>query len=133
MIAAPTPQLSQRLRDLRTNCPECESLAVVSVEGVMLASCLGDGADDDQLAAMSAALVGFGDRITRELGCGTLDHAVLRGKTGFVALMSLDESSALISVLREDANLGLALLDLRRTARDLQALDLEPITERMEA
>ena len=112
------------LRDLRSRSPEFEAIAIVSVEGVMLDSCLGDAADADHLSAMSAALIGFGDRITRELGRGALDHAILGGSSGLVLLMALDEAQVLIALLHEDANLGLALLDLRRAKADLAALPL---------
>ena len=113
------------LRDLRRRSPEIEAVAIISVEGVMLDSCHEADASPDHLAQMSAALLGFGDRITRELGRGGLDHAVLRGQSGFVVLLSLDEIRVLMALLRDEAVLGLALLDLRRAKSDLAALHVE--------
>jgi len=71
---------------------------------------------------MSAAMLSLGERISSELGRGILDQVYVRGKTGFVILMSVGEEAVLTALVRESAKLGLVFLDMKRAANDLEKL-----------
>jgi predicted regulator of Ras-like GTPase activity (Roadblock/LC7/MglB family) len=111
-----------RLRDLQATTPEIEASAVVSVDGLIMASSLPAGVEEDRVSAMSAAMLSLGERISGELGRGVLDQVYVRGKTGYVILMSIGEEAVLTTLVREGAKLGLIFLDMRRTADDLTGL-----------
>ncbi len=108
-----------RLRQVHDLNPELEAIAVVSVEGVELASYLPNAINARQLSAMSAAMVGLGERIALELGRGSLDHLMIKGDFGYVLMLSVNAEAVLTSVAKDEAKLGLLLLDLRRAAADL--------------
>lgn len=117
-----TEQIMARLRDLRVTTPDIEASAVVSVDGLIMASDLPADVEEDRVSAMSAAMLSLGERIASELGRGTLDQVYIRGDSGYVILMSVGEEAVLTSLARKDAKLGLVFLDMRRAASDLGRL-----------
>jgi predicted regulator of Ras-like GTPase activity (Roadblock/LC7/MglB family) len=111
-----------RLRDLQASSPDVEASAVVSVDGLTMASALPQEVEEDRVAAMSAAMLSLGERIAGELGRGNLDQVYIRGKGGFVILMSIGSEAVLTVLARQQAKLGLLFLDMRRATEDLLAL-----------
>jgi predicted regulator of Ras-like GTPase activity (Roadblock/LC7/MglB family) len=111
-----------RLRDLQASSPDVEASAVVSVDGLTIASALPSSVEEDRVAAMSAAMLSLGERIATELGRGNLDQVYIRGKDGFVVLMSVGEEAVLTVLARDQAKLGLLFLDMRRAVEDLSQL-----------
>ncbi|NIM92294.1 MAG: hypothetical protein GTO18_01070 [Anaerolineales bacterium] len=111
-----------RLRDLQASSPDVEASAVVSVDGLTMASALPSDVEEDRVSAMSAAMLSLGERIASELGRGTLDQVYIRGENGYVILMSVGEDAVLTVLAREQAKLGLLFLDMRRAADDLTQL-----------
>ena len=117
-----TEQLIARLRDLRLTTPDIEASAIVSVDGLTIASDLPADVEEDRVSAMSAAMLSLGERIAGELGRGSLDQVYIRGDHGFVILMSVGEEAVLTALARKGAKLGLVFLDMRRAAADLTRL-----------
>jgi predicted regulator of Ras-like GTPase activity (Roadblock/LC7/MglB family) len=117
-----TEQIIARLRDLRVSTPDIEASAVVSVDGLIMASDLPADVEEDRVSAMSAAMLSLGERIAGELGRGALDQVYIRGDNGYVILMSVGEEAVLTALARKDAKLGLVFLDMRRAAADLGRL-----------
>ena len=117
-----TEQIMARLRDLRAIASDIEASAVVSVDGLTIASDLPADVEEDRVSAMSAAMLSLGERIASELGRGTLDQVYIRGGDGYVILMSIGEDAVLTALARQGAKLGLVFLDMRRAAADLRSL-----------
>ena len=117
-----TEQMVARLRDLRVSTQDIEASAVVSVDGLIIASDLPADVEEDRVSAMSAAMLSLGERIAGELGRGLLDQVYIRGDDGYVILMSVGEDAVLTSLARQEAKLGLVFLDMRRAAADLSRL-----------
>ena len=117
-----TEQMMSRLRDLRVSTPDIEASAVVSVDGLIIASDLPADVEEDRVSAMSAAMLSLGERIAGELGRGLLDQVYIRGDNGYVILMSVGEEAVLTVLSRKDAKLGLVFLDMRRATADLTQL-----------
>jgi len=111
-----------RLRDLQASSPDVEASAIVSVDGLTIASALPSNVEEDRVSAMSAAMLSLGERISSELGRGHLDQVYIRGNSGFVILMSVGEDAVLTVLAREKAKLGLLFLDMRRAVDDLLTL-----------
>lgn len=122
MAKSRTELMVDRLRDLQATTPEIEASAVVSVDGLIMASSLPAGVEEDRVSAMSAAMLSLGERISTELGRGTLDQVYIKGDDGYVILMSVGDEAVLTTLVREGAKLGLIFLDMRRTADDLGKL-----------
>lgn len=117
-----TQLMVERLRELQASSPDIEASAIVSVDGLTIASALPHGAEEDRVSAMSAAMLSLGDRIATELGRGSLEQVYIKGQNGYVILMSVGQDAVLTALAREQAKLGLIFLDMRRAAEDLAKL-----------
>ena len=115
-------QMVNRLRSMQAAAPDIEASAIVSVDGLIMASALPAEVEEDRVSAMSAAMLSLGERISTELGRGTLDQVFVHGKKGYVVLMSVGVEAVLTVLTREQAKLGLIMLDMRRAAEDLGKL-----------
>lgn len=114
--------MMDRLRDLQASSTDVEASAVVSADGLTMASALPSNVEEDRVSAMSAAMLSLGERIATELGRGKLDQVYIKGQTGYVILMSIAREAVLTVLARDQAKLGLLFLDMRRAAEDLSKL-----------
>jgi predicted regulator of Ras-like GTPase activity (Roadblock/LC7/MglB family) len=117
-----TQKLVDRLRDLQASSPDVEGSAIVSVDGLSIASALHQEIEEDRVSAMSAAMLSLGERIAGELGRGVLEQVYIRGENGYVLLMAVGEEAVLTVMARKEAKLGLILLDMKRAVQDLAGL-----------
>lgn len=122
MTQSRTEQMVSRLKDLQVSTPDIEASALVSVDGLIIASALPPDVEEDRVSAMSAAMLSLGERIAGELGRGVLDQVYVRGANGYVILSAVGEEAVLTVLARKDAKLGLVFLDMRRAAEDLGRL-----------
>ncbi len=121
-MASRTEQMVARLRDLQAGTPDIEGSAVVSVDGLIMASSLPADTEEDRVSAMSAAMLSLGERIAQELNRGVLDEIYIKGSNGYVLLMAIGDEAVLTAMARAHAKLGLIFLDMRRAAEDLEKL-----------
>jgi predicted regulator of Ras-like GTPase activity (Roadblock/LC7/MglB family) len=112
----------ERLRSLRLSTPDIEASAVVSIDGLPIASDLPADVEEDRVSAMSAAMLSLGERIATELGRGTLEQVYIRGDLGYVFLTSVGEDAVMTVLARSEAKLGLIFLDMKRAAEDLEQI-----------
>lgn len=122
MAKSRTEQMTDRLRDLQTSSTDVEASALVSVDGLIMASALPPDVEEDRVSAMSAAMLSLGERIAAELGRGTLDQVYIRGDSGYVLLLDVGEEAVLTVLARKGAKLGMLFLDMKRAAADLSQL-----------
>ncbi|HNT76090.1 MAG TPA: roadblock/LC7 domain-containing protein [Anaerolineae bacterium] len=101
---------------------EIEASAIVSVDGLIIASALPAGAEEDRVSAMSAAMLSLGERIAIELRRGTLEQVYIKGDKGYVLLMSVGEEAVLTALAMANAKLGLIFLEMRRAVETLAKL-----------
>ncbi len=119
MAKSRTEQLVARLRDLQASSEGVEAAAIVSVDGLSIASSLPAGIEEDRVSAMSAAMISLGERISSELGRGMLKQLYVKGENGYVILNAIGEEAVLTVLARREARLGLIFLDVARTVQDL--------------
>ncbi len=119
MSKSRTEQLVDRLRDLQASSGDVEAAAIVSVDGLSMASSLPADIEEDRVSAMSAAMLSLGERISSELGRGELEQVMVKGESGYVILTAVGEEAVLTVLARQDAKLGLIFLDVNRTVESL--------------
>jgi hypothetical protein len=115
-------ELTDLLKSLEASTPDIEASAVVSVDGLMIASALPRDVEEDRVAAMSAAMLSLGERTASELARGELSEVYVKGEHGYVVLMASGENAVLTAMARKDAKLGLVFLDMKRTAEEISRL-----------
>lgn len=99
--------------------PDVEAAAVVTFDGLTMASALPEGMDDDRVGAMSAALLSLGEQAARGLGRGELHQLFVEADAGFVFLMSAQDQAVLVAVTGCEAKIGFILYEMRRAAWDV--------------
>ncbi len=122
MTKSRTELMVDRLRDMQVSSPDIEASAVVSVDGLPIATSLPRDVEEDRVSAMSAAMLSLGERIASELGRGGLSEVYIKGEKGYVILQSVGTEAVLTVLAREGAKMGLVFLDMRRAVEDLARL-----------
>jgi predicted regulator of Ras-like GTPase activity (Roadblock/LC7/MglB family) len=118
VAGAPTREdrLAAALDALMENNREIKASALVSLDGFTMASALPESMHDDRVGAMSAAILGLGERAAAELGRGALTQVFIEGDDGYVMLIAAGDRAVLTCISGIDAKLGLVLYDMRETA-----------------
>jgi hypothetical protein len=111
--------LVEILQDLQASSSGIQASAVVSVDGLTIASALPRDVQEDRVAAMSAAMLSLGERISSELGRGELDQVYIKGEMGYVLLMSVGDDAVLTTLAKANAKLGLIFLDMKRAVEQI--------------
>ena len=120
MALSRTDQMVSRLRQMQAASPDIEASAVVSVDGLIIASALPEEVEEDRVSAMSAAMLSLGERISTELGRGGLEQVFIKGSEGFVILTSIGTEAVLTALARKNSKIGLIFLEMQRAAEDLE-------------
>ncbi len=122
MAKSRAEQMVERLRAMQAAAPDIEASAIVSVDGLIMASALQQGVEEDRVSAMSAAMLSLGERISGELGRGGLEQVYIKGNAGAIVLTSVGQEAVLTALARQEAKLGLIFLEMRRAAEDIVKL-----------
>ncbi len=109
--------------------PDVEAAAVVSADGLPMASALPPEVEEDRLAAMSAALVSLGERAASGLDKGDLAQVFVEGTDGYVVLMAAGAGGVLVAVTSRSAKVGLVLYEMRRSAALIARLMDLPLSQ----
>lgn len=115
-------RLSAALSNLQAASTDIEASAVVSEDGLIMASHLPRGLEEAQIAAMSAAMLTIGTRTARELKRGKVEQIFVKGGDGYVVIMAAGAHAVLLGLARRDAKLGLVFLDASRAAEEIRAV-----------
>lgn len=122
MTRSRNAMMVDRLREMQIASPDIEASAVVSVDGLIMASALPSDVEEDRVSAMSAAMLSLGERISNELGRGGLEQVYIRGDSGYVLVTAVGNEAVLTALARENAKLGLVFLEMRRAAEHLERI-----------
>lgn len=114
-------QFSALLANLHEESLDIEASALASEDGIMLASHLRAGINEDRMAAMSAAMLSVGNRMVNDLLQGSSDRVMIQSKTGYIIVSAVTDELVLTVVARPDAKLGMVFHDIGQFAKKLKA------------
>ena len=106
--------LDKILKKLLRAIPEIKSVAIVSDEGLPIASALSQSSDEKRIAAMTAALLSLSEKAIIEMRKGDFDQLYIKGGEGFLLVMRVGPKAVLMVSTTKEVRLGLILLNLRR-------------------
>ncbi|RLE93600.1 MAG: hypothetical protein DRN04_06530 [Thermoprotei archaeon] len=112
--------MTKTLRDLERRNSDIEASALVSSDGLVIASALPSEVDEAKVAAMTAAIQSVAERVAAELGRGRNVMTYIEGTEGGILITNVTEDVLLSVVLRPGAKLGLALFDAKSYAKRLR-------------
>lgn len=99
--------------------PDITSSAVISTDGLPIASALQSGMDEDRIGAMAAALLSLGNRAAKEVLQGNLDNTIIHTDKGYMLLFQASDSILLTITTTHEAKLGLVLFEAKQALKQL--------------
>ncbi len=118
-----TPEtLDVILKKLLSAIPEVKAAAIVSVEGLPIASALPQGIDETRIAAMTAALLSLAERAIQEMRKGDFEQVYVKGTEGYLLVLAAGLNAVLTVSTTKDVRLGLIFLDCKRTCDKIAKL-----------
>ncbi|MFW6113875.1 MAG: roadblock/LC7 domain-containing protein [Actinomycetota bacterium] len=115
-------KMNSILRELRSNLQEIEAAVLISSDAMALASDISDETDEEMISALSASVLGMGERAARDLKRGSLDQVYVKGDLGYLLLMHCGPDALLSLLARPEAKLGVVFMEAKRTAEELSKL-----------
>jgi len=112
--------LNDILRNLNGSSGDIEASAIMSVDGLTIATMLNESINEDLVGAMGAALLSIGTRTAAELKRGPLEQVMVKGEKGYVFVSGVGGQAVLVVVARETAKLGLVFLEVKRASEMIQ-------------
>lgn len=102
--------------------PDVAGAAVMSDEGLVIASSLPDPFDADAVAAFTVSAYRALEALAGTVRHGTVDEAVISSSGGAMVLVRLGAGSTLLLLATPDGDLGALLHEVRRHGPTLAAL-----------
>jgi predicted regulator of Ras-like GTPase activity (Roadblock/LC7/MglB family) len=96
-----------------------EATAIVSMDGMIIGSVLPEDVEEERIAAMTAAILGLGERTAEEMQRGTLEEIYIKGEGGYVLILGAGESVVLTGIVSNEAKLGLLFISMKNTAKKI--------------
>jgi len=119
---AQASMLTEMVQKFVTATPDIQGAALVTPDGLSLASVLPSNMDEERTAAMSAAMLSLGERIGQELSRGIIARIVVEGEKGYSVMVSCGEDAVLLVLAAKEAKQGLLFLEIKRAVKDVMAL-----------
>ena len=120
MIKTTGQQLDDIMQNALSSISGLEAVAVVSLDGLIMTSALPPEIDESRVAAMTAAILGLGERTAQEMNRGILDQIYIKGENGYVMIMAIGDIAVLTALADKHAKLGLLFVMLKRTAQQIE-------------
>ncbi len=113
-------RMNEILRQLQSGTPDVDASALLSEDGLMIASALPQHIDEMRVAAMSSTLMSLGSRAASELERGTLQQVLIRGDKGYAVMVKAASGTMLLALTSKEAKLGLIFFDMARAVEEIQ-------------
>ncbi len=114
--------LQDELQNFVSSASDVQGAALVSPDGLALASVLPGGMDEERTSAMSASMLSLGERIGRELARGTIDRIVVEGEKGYGVLVGCGADAVLLVLAGTSVKQGLLFLEVKRVVAKIAPL-----------
>ncbi|WP_151770643.1 roadblock/LC7 domain-containing protein [Streptomyces abyssomicinicus] len=115
-------EIREELRGLRSRVPELTGAMLASADGLVLAHETPPGTEPEGLAALTAAALGVGARLSDAAARGDFRELLVRGSGGYVATYAAGGTAVLTLLAGDRVNVGRLHLEGRRAGRRLAAM-----------
>jgi uncharacterized protein len=114
-------KLNSALRKFQSESSGVEASALISEDGLMIASALAPDMEESRIAGMTATLLNVGVRVSAELGRGEVREVVVRGQNGYAVMINAGQGTLLLALADEASKLGLIFFDMREAVKAIKA------------
>ncbi len=92
--------------------------AIVTRDGLMMASALPKKIDSDALSAISAAMIALGTRVGKVLNQGSVEQVLVKSEKGYTLAVECGSTAVLVALTNADAQLGLIFFELKNSVSE---------------
>ncbi|NWF59365.1 MAG: roadblock/LC7 domain-containing protein [Fischerella sp.] len=96
--------LQDELQNFVLNSADVQGATLASPDGLVLASILPAGMDEERTAAMAASMLSLSERIGGELVRGIVERIVVEGEKGYGVLVSCGADAVLLVLAGAEVN-----------------------------
>lgn len=121
-MAINTEKLGIVLQNFVSATSDVQGAALVTPDGLPLASTLPGAMDEERVSAMSAAMLSLGERIGQELARGSIDRIFVEGDKGYGILTSCGEDAVLLVLADQKAKQGILMLEIKRIVSEIKLI-----------
>ena len=115
MSSAETEQIEQQLNELSNELPEIEGIAVLTKEGLPIASIF-SSIDPAMLSAITATLNNVSEKAMEELQKGVLETVIVQGELGHLVVQGVGESAIIVVLANKSVKPGLLYIMVNRVS-----------------
>jgi len=121
-MAIDTERLNTIVQAFVTETPHVQGAALVTHEGLPIASTLPQGLEESRAAAMAAAVMTIGDRIGEDLQRGTMQHIMLLGSHGYSLLTTCGSEALFLVLASSEVKQGILMIEIQRVVEEAAAV-----------
>ena len=107
-------QLNLIMNQFERNVPQVQATAIVSTDGLVIASRLPDQVEEDRVGAMGAAILSISSRSGDELARGEMVRVLIEGENGYLLIRSIGDDAILVALADKDVRLGMLFYECRQ-------------------
>ncbi len=122
MVQTISDQLDQVLINFERNVPHVEATAIVSTDGLVIASRLPDQVEEDRVGAMGAAILSISKRSGEELSRGEMCKVLIEGENGYLLIRSIGEFAILVALVDKKVRLGMLFYECKKCIAQLNEI-----------
>ena len=115
-------QLNVVLYNFERNVPHVEATAIVSTDGLVIASRLPDQVEEDRVGAMGAAILSISSRSGEELARGGMRRVLIEGELGYILIRSISEDAILVALVGKEVRLGMLFYECNKCIEKLSEI-----------
>lgn len=114
--------LTRILKNLQSESPGIEACALISEDGLIIASVMPPDLDDTRVGGMTATLLNLGTRAAVELRRGDVHEVIVRGGDGYAVMVSAGRGVLMLVLANENTKLGLIFFDMREAIKNVNKI-----------
>jgi predicted regulator of Ras-like GTPase activity (Roadblock/LC7/MglB family) len=110
------------LSQLNSTSSDIEASAIISTDGLTMASMGPSGMEEDRIGILSAGLLSLGKWSAKESLRGKKEQVLIKGEFGYLVMVQSGSELILTVLARSNAKMGIVILDVMRAAESVQQL-----------
>ena len=122
MAVSISDQLDVVLNEFERNVPHVEATAVVSTDGLVIASRLPAQVEEDRVGAMGAAILSISTRSGNELDRGEMLRVLIEGTGGYLLIRSIGNVAILVALVDKNVRLGMLFYECKQCIEKLNEI-----------
>lgn len=122
MAVSISDQLDAVLIEFERNVPHVEATAVVSTDGLVIASRLPAQVEEDRVGAMGAAILSISTRSGDELDRGDMLRVLIEGTDGYLLIRRIGEVAILVALVDKNVRLGMLFYECKQCIKKLSEI-----------